>query len=62
MIRMTVNNSSLIEYSRVMNCVEISEETKQRIIRNCARYATSRKIKSRKYKIIAVKKKETTHI
>lgn len=62
MIRMTVKNNTLKEYSRVMNSVEISDEAKQRIIRNCARYATSKKIKSGKFKIIAVKKKETTHI
>lgn len=60
MIQMKINNKHLKEYSRVMNCVDIDDAAKQRIIRNCARYSTLNKIKSGKFKITAVKKEKTT--
>lgn len=49
-------NNQLMEYKRVMNCVDVEESVKRQIIRNCARYSTLKKIKAGKYKIIAVKK------
>ena len=47
-------------YVRVMNKVNISDETKLRIIKNCARYSTLKKIKSGTYVITAVKTEKTT--
>lgn len=55
-----INNPHIQEYARVMNCVDIDNAAKQRIIRNCARYGTLMKIKSGKFKIIAVKKEKVT--
>ena len=55
---MKVNN--IREYSRVMNQVNISKEAKQRIARNCARYTTLKKIKSRKFTVTAVIKEKTS--
>ncbi len=52
-------NNQLGEYTRVMSCVDIDETVKCRIIENCARYSTMKKIKGGKYKIIAVKKEQT---
>lgn len=49
----------LSEYARVMRCIDIDEETKQRIIKNCARRATLRKIKFGKFRLTAVKKDKT---
>lgn len=43
-----------------MNCIDMDNATKQRIIRNCARYGTLMKIKSGKFKVIAVKKEKMT--
>lgn len=48
------------EYSRVMNQVSISEGMKQRISRNCARYVTLQKTKSRKFTVTAVIKEQTS--
>ena len=59
---MRIENKALKEYARVMNSVDISEEKKQNIIRNCALYATSRRIKTRKFKITVVKEKETHEV
>ena len=52
-------NNCIGEYKRVMNCVDIDEAAKQQIIKNCARYSTMKKIKSGKFRIIAVKKEKT---
>lgn len=52
-------NNCISEYKRVMNCVDIDETAKQQIIKNCARYSTMKKIKSGKFRIIAVKKEKT---
>ncbi len=52
-------NNCISEYKRVMNCVDIDEAAKQQIIKNCARYSTMKKIKSGKFRIIAVKKEKT---
>ena len=54
-------NNLLKEYVRVMKCVDVEDVVEQQIIRNCARYGTLSKIKSGKYKIIAVKKEKITH-
>lgn len=51
--------NQLKEYVRVMNCVDVEDEVKQQIIKNCARYSTLNKIKAGKYRIIAVKKETT---
>lgn len=48
------------DYCRVMNSVRLSDEAKQRIARNCARYATVKKIKSGKFTVTAVVKEKTT--
>ena len=53
---MKTKNRALKEYVRVMNCIDIDEEAKKRIVKNCARYSTVKKIKSGKFKIVAVKK------
>ncbi len=57
---MRINNEAIKSYIRVMDSLDMSEAKKQEIIRNCALYATSRKIKTRKYKIVSVKIKEKT--
>lgn len=57
---MKTNNPHINEYARVMNCIDMDNAAKQRIIRNCARYGTLMKIKSGKFKVIAVKKEKTT--
>lgn len=56
---MMMPNNQLKEYIRVMNCVDVDEMVKHRIIDNCARYSTLKKIKGGKYKITAVKKEQT---
>ncbi len=53
---MTNKCSPLKEYVRVMNCLDIDEEAKKRIVRNCARYSTMKKVRSGKFKVTAVKK------
>lgn len=57
---MKTNNPHINEYVRVMNCIDMDNAAKQRIIRNCARYGTLMKIKSGKFKVIAVKKEKMT--
>lgn len=57
---MRINNEAIKNYIRVMDSLDMSEAKKQEIIRNCALYATSRKIKTRNYKIVSVKIKEKT--
>lgn len=42
------------KYRNIMNCIDVSPEVKHQIIENCAKYSTLKKIKSRKYSIIAV--------
>lgn len=49
-------NNQLKEYQRVMSCIDVEESVKQQIIKNCARHSTLNKIKSGRYKLIAVKK------
>lgn len=44
------------KYRNVMNCVDISPEVKHQIIENCAKYSTIKKIRSRRYNVIAVVK------
>ncbi len=56
---MKTNNQHLNEYTRVMSNMCIEDEAKQRIIRNCARYSTLKKIKSGKFRLIAVIKETT---
>ena len=48
------------EYRRVMNEVSISEEAKQRIAKNCAKYVTLMKIKNKKFTVTAEIKEHTT--
>jgi hypothetical protein len=59
---MRIENKALKEYVKVMNSVDICEEKKQQIIRNCALYATSRKIRTRKFKITVAKEQETHEV
>ncbi len=58
---MTPNNKHLNEYRRVMSYVDIEESAKQQIIKNCARYSTLNKIKSGKFRVVAIIKEKTTH-
>lgn len=53
---MKTKNGALNEYVRVMTCLDIDEEAKKRIINNCARYSTMKKLRAGKFRIIAVKK------
>ena len=59
---MRIENKALKKYVKVMNSFDICEEKKQQIIRNCALYATSHRIRTRRFKITAVKKKETHEV
>lgn len=52
-------NNNIKEYIRVLSCVNIDDETKHRIAQNCARRSTLQKIRSGKFKIVAVKKENT---
>ena len=47
-------------YTRVMSHVDMSDEAKQRIAKNCARYSTLHKIKRDRYVITAQKSEKTT--
>ncbi len=47
-------------YTRVMNHVDMSDEAKQRIAKNCARYSTLQKIKRGRFVITAIKTEKTT--
>lgn len=58
---MTPNNKHLNKYRRVMGYVDIEESAKQQIIKNCARYSTLNKIKSGKFRVVAIIKEKTTH-
>ncbi|MBQ2903921.1 MAG: hypothetical protein IJE48_05935 [Clostridia bacterium] len=49
-----IPNNQFREYKRIMGCIDVEESVKQQIIRNCARHSTLNKIKSGKYKLIAV--------
>ncbi len=53
-------NSRISEFKRVINCVDIEDSAKQRIIKNCARYSTMKKLRSGKYRVIAVKKESSS--
>ncbi len=55
-------DNALKEYVGVMSCIDIAEEAKKRIIKNCARYSTVKKIKSGKFKVVAVKKETFSEI
>lgn len=55
---MRINNKAIKSYISVMSAIDLSEEAKRQIIRNCALSATSRKIKARNYRIVPVKVKE----
>lgn len=57
---MRIKNRAIKNYIRVMDTLDMSEEKKREIIRNCALYATSRKIKTRNYTIVSAKAKEET--
>ncbi|MBQ2842438.1 MAG: hypothetical protein IJE72_05335 [Clostridia bacterium] len=48
--------TQLKEYKRIMNCVDVEDTVKRQIIESCARYSTLQKIKSGKFKVIAIKK------
>ena len=56
---MKTNNQALKEYKRVVNGIAIDGIAKHRIIQNCARYSTLKKIRSGKFKITAVIKEKT---
>ncbi len=49
-------NNQLKEYVRVIKSVDVDETVQERIIKYCAGYGTLSKIRSGKYKLIAVKK------
>lgn len=53
-------NSRIEKYRKVMNSVDVPQETKEHIIEYCAKHSTYKKIKSRKFNII-VSKKEKEH-
>lgn len=59
---MKPNNRHLSEYKRILSCVDVEESVKRQIIKNCARYSTFNKMKSGKYRIIAVIKEKTSNI
>lgn len=54
--------NQLKEYVRVMSCIDVEDEVKQQIIKNCARHGTLKKIKAGKYKITAVIKEKSSEI
>lgn len=47
-------------YVNVMKEIELSDEAKQRICKNCARYSTLHKIKNGRYVLTASRKEKTT--
>ena len=59
---MKINQRPFKEYVRVMSCIDIDEDAKKRIIRNCARYSTMKKVRTGKFKIIAVKKENFSEL
>ena len=52
-------NNPISKYVRVMSCIDIDEQAKQQIIKNCARYSTMKKIKAVRFKLTDVKKDRT---
>ena len=42
------------KYRNIIKSVDVSPEVKHQIIENCAKYSTLKKIKSRKFNIVAV--------
>lgn len=61
MIRLKIKNKNIKEYARVMNCIDIDDVAKQQIIRNCARYSTMKKMRSGKFKVVAVIKETVSN-
>ncbi len=55
-------SKAIRDYRRIMNSVDVAPEVKHQIIENCAKYSTFRKIKSRKFNIIAVIKPKADFI
>ena len=49
---------SIEKYRSTMKNIDVSPEIKLQIIENCAKYATFKKIKSKKFTVTAVKKKD----
>ncbi len=47
-------------YVKAMDKITLSDEAKRRIARNCARYSTLHRIKSKGFVVIAVKTEKTT--
>lgn len=45
-------------YRSIMKTVDVSPEIKLQIIENCAKYSTLKRIKSKRFTVTAVKKKE----
>lgn len=56
MILMMTKKQAVREYVRIMSCIDIDEDAKKRIINNCARYGTVKKIRTGKFKIVETKK------
>lgn len=54
-------SNPISKYVRVMSCINIDEQAKQQIIKNCARYSTMKKIKAGRFKLTAVKKDRTIY-
>lgn len=54
MIRMGPKKA-IEKYRKVMNCVDVTPEVRMQIIENCAKYATIKSIRRRKFKVIAKK-------
>ncbi len=61
MIRLKIKNKNIKEYARVMNCIDIDDAAKHQIIRNCARYSTMKKMRSGKFKVVAVIKETVSN-
>lgn len=55
---MKTGNHAVNEFNRIMNCIILEEEAKNRIIKNCARYGTLQKIRSGKFTVTAVIKEK----
>lgn len=58
MILLMTKKQAVREYVRIMSCIDIDEEAKKEIIRNCARYGTVKKIKTGRFKAVAAKKRK----
>lgn len=51
-------NSRIERYRNVMSSIDVPQETKLHIIEYCAKHSTYKKIKSRKFSIVTVKKEK----